>query len=154
MGPILFCILFIALVPITLYLIFKPIMEDRNLRNNVNNSDAFSRHYCYALNCTQQEAIKQLSLRNIHDALDCSLDENANTVKLMHLNASIEYQLLFYTVENRTYLKVRRAHLLHERSNIPYLVNRFFIEKLDAQPMDHAAFEALINTVNSANATK
>lgn len=154
MGPIFFCILFISLTPIALYLILKPIKEDWKLRNNVNNSDVFSRHYCYALNCTQQEAIKQLSLRNIHDALDCSLDENTNMVKLMHLNASIEYQLLFYTIENKTYLKVSRTHILHERSNIPYLVNRFFMEKLDAQPMDHATFEALINTVTSVNATE
>ena len=55
MEYIIFTILFIMAIPLLIFLILKPSMEDKKIRNNVTNSDPFTQHYCFILNCNQQE---------------------------------------------------------------------------------------------------
>lgn len=83
--------------------------------------------------------MKQLKLPNIYDPLAYTLDEDSRTIIFSHLGASIEYQFAFYVIENKTYLKVSRVRI--ERSNIPYIINHFFVEKLGATPVDYNAAE-------------
>ncbi len=142
MEYIVFIVLFILAIPLALFLIFKPVMEDKKVRNNVMNFDSLMQHYCFVLNCNQSEAIKQLAVRNVKDTLEYTFDADCLTIVFSHLGVSIEHQLSFCKVENRTYLKVSRVKFLHSRSNIPLMINRFFIEKIGAIPVDYACFES------------
>ena len=146
MEFIVFIALFILAIPLMLFLIFKPIMEDKKVRNNVMNSDPLTQHYCFVLNCNQSEVIKQLAIRNVKDTLEYTFDANSLTIVFSHLGASIEHQLSFCVVENRTYLKVSRVKFMHSRSNIPLMINRFFMEKIGAVPVDYAYFESSVCT--------
>lgn len=146
MEYIVFIILFILAILLVLFLIFKPVLEDKKVRNNIENSDSFNQHYCFVLTCDQSEAIKQLSTHNVKDTLEYIFDTDYLTIVFSHLGASIEHQLSFYVVENKTYLKVSRVKFVHDRSNIPLMINRFFIEKIEATPIDYAYFESLICT--------
>lgn len=146
MEYIVFIVLFILAIPLALFMIFKPVMEDRKVRNGVKNSDPLTQHYCFVLPCDQSEAINQLSIHNVKDSLEYTFDADCLTIIFSHLGASIEYQLSFYTVESKTYLKVSRAKFLHSRSNIPLMINRFFIDKIEATPVEYAYFESAICT--------
>ncbi len=144
MEYIVFIALFILAIPLALFLILKPVMADKKVRNNVMNSDPLMQHYCFVLNCNQSEAIEQLANRNAKDTLEYTFDADCLTIFFSHLGASIEHQLSFYVVENRTYLKVSRVKFMHSRSNIPLMINRFFIEKIGAVPVNYAYFESSV----------
>lgn len=108
------------------------------------NSDPSLQHYCFVLNCNQQEAIDQLSICNVKDTPECTLDINDLIITFSHIGVSIDYQLSFYTIENRTYLKVSRMKLFHNGSNIPFMINSFFINKIGAIPVDYTYFESVV----------
>ena len=146
MEYIVFIALFILAIPLVLFLIFHPVMADKKVRNNVTNSDPLTQHYCFVLNCDQTEAINKLSTRNVNDTLEYAFDTNRLIIVFSHLGASIEHQLSFYVVENRTYLKVSRVKFMHSGSNIPLMVNRFFIEKIGAVPVEYSYFVSSICT--------
>ena len=146
MDPIVIISLLIVAIPLTLFLVFKPIVADKKARNNVTNSDPLTRHYCFVLDCGETEAIEKLSARNVNDTLEYTFDTNRSVITFSHLGASIEHQLSFYVVEGKTYLKVSRVKLMHSRSNIPLMINRFFIEKIGAVPVDYSYFVSSICT--------
>ncbi len=146
MEYIIFIALFILAIPLALFLIFKPVIEDKKVRNNVMNSDPLTQHYCFVLDCNQTEALDKLSIHNVNDILEYTLDTNRLLIVFSHLGASIEHKLFFYVVENKTYLKVSRVKFMHSRSNIPLMINRFFVEKIDAVPVDYSYFVSSICT--------
>lgn len=135
---------FVLAAPLLLFIIFKPAIQDARVRNNVSNSDPFTRHYCYILHSTQDETVNKLSIHNITDTLEYTFDADCLTITFSHQGASIKHQLSFYTVENETYLKVSRIKFMHSKSNIPLMINQFFVKKLDAKPVDYNYFEATV----------
>ena len=145
---IVFIALFFLAIPFAVLLILKPAMEDRKIRNNVMNSDSLTQHYCFLLGSNQSEAINQLSIRNEKDTLEYTFDADRLIMVFSHFGASIEHQLSFYVVGNMTYLKVSRVKFMHSKSNIPLMINRFFIEKIGAVPVDYSYFESTICTPN------
>ena len=146
MEFVVFIALFILAMPLALFLIFKPVIADKKVRNNVTNSDPLTQHYCFVLNCEQNEALDKLSIRNVNDTLEYTFDRNRSIIVFSHLGASIEHQLSFYVAENKTYLKVSRVKMMHSRSNIPLMINRFFIEKIGAVPVDYSYFVSSVCT--------
>ena len=151
MEAIIFGIIFIIVIIIALFVIFKPVIKDKKARKNVKNFDFFTQHYSFLLNCSQNEAIQRLSTKNTNDILEYSFDNKMLTICFSPLKANIEYQLSFYCIKNTTYLRVSRVKFLYERSNIPYMINSFFIEKIDAKPIDYTTFEKNVYTVSNPN---
>lgn len=49
----IFIACFVLAIPVALYFIFKPVIEDRKVRNNITNSDPFMKHYWFALDCDE-----------------------------------------------------------------------------------------------------
>lgn len=134
--------LFFVFIPMFFFLIFKPVMADRKARNNINNSDTFTRNYCFLLNCSQADALDKLAIRNIYDPLECALDRDSMTIVF---DASLEYKLSFRVVNNKTYLKVSKSKDPLYRGNIPLMINRFFIEKIGAIPVDYSFYRSHID---------
>ena len=144
---VLFCCLFVIAVPVVLTLILKPVTADKKARKNVRNCDSLMQRHCFRLKSGREETLEQLSVRNISDALKYSIDTGSLTICFTHMNASVAYRLSFYTVDSTTYMMVSRINFLSGKSNIPYLVNRFFIEKIEAEPIDYSAFKKIIPTM-------
>lgn len=139
-------VLFTIAIPVVLFVIFKPVMVDKKVRNDIANSDPLTQHYCFVLDHDQAEALDRLAMRNVNDSLEYTLDPNRSIIVFTHLGTSIEYQLSFYVVENKTYMKVSRVKYMHSRSNIPLMINHFFIEKIGAVPVVYSYFESSICT--------
>ena len=124
-------------------MIFKPMFADRKARNGVDNCDLFSGNYHFLLENDRVSALKELSARNVFDTLEYTFHADTSTITFNHLSAKIDYRLTFIERSGCTYLKVSRIPRLHERSNIPYMINTFFIRKLNATPIDSTFFSSL-----------
>lgn len=149
MEIIVFIVLLMLFISLILFVIFKLLSDDKKIRNNVTNTDSLMRHYCFALTINQPDTVSQLSIHNVKDTLEYTFDVNHLTIVFLHLGASIEHHLSFYVFENKTYLKVSRVKFIHERSNIPLMINKFFVEKIGAVPVDYSYFESIIaNQIN------
>ena len=146
MEDVVFIALFFIATLLVLFLIFKPVSKDRKARNNVTNFDLLTQHYCFILTNDQSNAINQLATRNINDILEYVFDADCKTIVFKRFGASVECKLSFYIVENKTYLKVSRVKLLHATGNIPLMINRFFIEKIGAIPVDYTHFRTIVCT--------
>ena len=84
MEFVVFIALFILAMPLALFLIFKPVIADKKVRNNVTNSDPLTQHYCFVLNCEQNEALDKLSIRNVYDTLEYTFDRNRSIMAIPH----------------------------------------------------------------------
>lgn len=135
---------FICLAAIVLYLSLKPGFDDKKARKGVPNSDTFMNNYVYLLHTDIQEAIAKLFVPNAKDPLLYSFNHQSLTITFTEFNAPIKYNLTFYTIDHTTYLKVSRASFFYSRCTIPYKINSFFIQKLDAVPVVYSHFEKLL----------
>ena len=136
-----FAVVYLVAVIVIAYYCVKTGREDSKLRNHVNNVDASMSQYCFALDFDQQEMIRRLSVPNIHDALEYTLD--ADTLRITFLQYGVKtltYRLAFFVVEGRTYLKVSCTKTFYGKSRIPFYINRFFIEKTGAIAVDYIDF--------------
>lgn len=148
MNPIVFIVLFAVCVPLVLLLVFIPVIKDNKARNGVTNFDTFSRNYSYLLICSQENVVDMLSQKSDGDIMQYSFDLNSMIIRFEQLNATFDYQLSFHSIDNKTFLKVTQIHLIHDKSNIPLMLNRFFIKKIGAEPVDYQYSEGLVSLVN------
>lgn len=146
MEPMVFIVLFAVCVSIVLLIIFVPVIIDKKARNDVMTFDTLSKNYSYLLNCSQENAIDLLSKKSEKDILNYLFDQNAMIIQFEHSGVTVDYQLSFYTIDNKTYLRATKMNLIHESSNIPFMINRFFIEKIGAEPVDYYCFEKLTHS--------
>ena len=143
-----FVILLIVMLPFVLLLILKPVYNDKKARGKVINFDSFLKNYSFVLDCSQNDAVYLLSKKNAKDTLNYTFRQSSMIIRFEYLNASIEYQLSFYIIDNKTYLEASQLHFMVEKSNIPFMINRFFIEKIGATPIDYHYFKSIVKLNN------
>jgi len=148
MEPIVFIVLFAVCVPIVFLIIFVPVIKDKKARNGVMNYDTFSKNYSYLLNCSQENATDLLSKKSEKDILNYLFDQNALIIQFEHSGVTVDYQLSFYTIDNKTFMRATKMDLIHDKTNIPFMVNTFFINKIGAEPVDYQLFEKSENTAH------
>jgi len=136
-----------VVMPLGLFFTLKPMFNDMKIRNGVDNTDFHMCHYAFALNNTYDQAIRLLSARNVTDAMDYQFDPQKMTIDFSNNTESLKYRLTFYIIDGNTHLLVSKMNKFHGRTHIPYLINRFFVEKLGAAPVDYSAFEKRISVV-------
>lgn len=142
----IFVACFLLAMPFAIYFILKPGLDDKELRNSVNNTDITMDKFCFLLKFDQQEMIRRLSRPNIHDVLESTLDVDSLQITFRDEYNSVAYQLSFYVVGSITYLKVCRIQPYRGQKRLVYRVNRFFIEKTGAIPVDYMTFCKLTNS--------
>ena len=140
MEIFIYIIAFLLLCIVTVYGILKSYFKDRKVRNGVMNSDTFMRRYVYALKCGKQDVIDKLSTHSAYDKPEYLFDEEALIITFIHLNAKSKYQLSFIERDNCNYLYVHQIDWL-QKSHIPYMINEFWIKKVDAVPVEYSFFE-------------
>jgi len=141
-----FAVFYLIAVIGIVYFCIKNGREDSKLRNHVNNMDASMSQYCFALDFDQQEMIRQLSVPNIHDVLEYTLDADALRITFFQYGVkSLTYRLDFFVVKDRTYLRVNCVETIYGKTRIPFYINRFFIEKTGAIAVDYMEFCKLVN---------
>lgn len=99
--------------------------------------------FSFALKDDQSATIAKLKVKNQQETPESWLDDSNLVITFLHQNTRIDYQLSFVRADGVTYMNAHPIKQTGGPSQIPRMINWFFVSKLDATPMDHTAFCAL-----------
>ena len=140
---------FIVIGPAILYLILAPSIKDSKIRKNVMNYDFNAMNYCFKLPCGKDKAFQIMAVNDPKDTLSYDFDLLTSTVSFpgeFGGEFGYTYTLRFYPVNEETYLKVSCQHFFRGKSNLPFMINEFFVKKLGAVPFDYRRFDAVVGS--------
>ena len=144
MEFIIFAIVFVALIPISLFLILKPMLRERKISNGIRNQDTFSQKYLFKVNYTKNEFLQKLNIPNVYDVLEFTFDNNTMTITFSEYNAKIPYLVTIKELENGCYIRLTKKVFFGDKSNIPYYINEFMIKKFDAELLPYEEYKNII----------
>ena len=130
----IFIIMFVVVViPIALYIIFKPMFRQNKLLNGIVNYDTFMRKFVFRIEITKEEFYSQLKIRNINDVLEYSLNEDCSVITFTMYNAKYSYKIIVDDFNESIILRVEQIQIT---SKPAFRINEFFIKKFNATPLE------------------
>ncbi len=129
-----FVIMFVVVViPIALYIIFKPMFRQNKLLNGIVNYDTFMRKFVFRIEITKEEFYSQLKIRNINDVLEYSLNEDCSVITFTMYNMKYSYKIIVDDFNESIILRVEQIQIT---SKPAFRINEFFIKKFNATPLE------------------
>ncbi len=135
----LFLLLALLLLGFALIYIFKPVYNDHKITKGVYNRDICSHQYLFRVEKSLDEIVQLLAKNNAYDTLDYAYDPNTNVITF---EKQISYNLRITPQGAHCILTVTQKNIFHSKSNVPFGINTFFIQKLDAVPIPYYDQEA------------
>ena len=130
----IFVIMFVVVViPIALYVIFKPMFRQNKLLNGIVNYDTFMRKFVFRIEITKEEFYSQLKIRNINDVLEYSLNEDCSVITFTMYNKKYSYKIIVDDFNESIILRVEQIQIT---SRPAFHINEFFIKKFNATPSE------------------
>ena len=130
----IFVIMFVVVViPIALYIIFKPMFRQNKLLNGIVNYDTFMRKFVFRIEITKEEFYSQLKIRNINDVLEYSLNEDCSVITFTMYNMKHSYKIIVDDFDESIILRVEQIQIT---SKPAFRINDFFIKKFNATPLE------------------
>ena len=130
----IFVIMFVVVViPIALYIIFKPMFRQNKLLNGIVNYDTFVRKFVFRIEITKEEFYSQLKIRNINDVLEYSLNEDCSVITFTVYNMKYSYKIIVDDFNESIILRVEQIQIT---SKPAFRINEFFIKKFNATPLE------------------
>ncbi len=141
---------FFALFVTVLLFILIPTFKNAKACNGVENTDTFTRYFCFLLNVSPEEALEKLSVKSEQDEMSYVLLKETRIITFLDGAASVDYDISFYKHEEKYYMSVRQIPaVIIRRTFIPLVVNPFFVKKLNAVPFAYNRFLAIKDTAES-----
>ena len=138
MGKYIYVFLFIViLIPIALYVIFKPMIRQNKLLNGVINYDTFKRKFVFSIELSKEEFYSQLKIHNVKDCLDYCLNEDYSTISFIKHSGKYQYKMF---IEEDNGVIVLRLEQIAIASKAVYFINEFFIKKFNATPLEYEKY--------------
>ena len=144
MEFILFVLAFVILIPLVLYFVLAPMLREKRISNNVRNQDALSQEYLFKVNCAKDEFLQKINLSNADDVLEFTFDNNTMTITFSKYNANIPYTVFIKEFDGACYIKLKKNALISDRSNIPYQINEFMINKFNAELLPYEQYKNIV----------
>ena len=130
----IFVVMFVVVViPIALYIIFKPMFRQNKLLNGIVNYDTFMRKFVFRIEITKEEFYSQLKIRNINDVLEYSLNEDCSVITFTMYNMKYSYKIIVDDFNESIILRVEQIQIT---SKPAFRINEFFIKKFNATPLE------------------
>jgi len=130
----IFVIMFVVVViPVALYIIFKPMFRQNKLLNGIVNYDTFMRKFVFRIEITKEEFYSQLKIRNINDVLEYSLNEDCSVITFTMYNMKYSYKIIVDDFNESIILRVEQIQIT---SKPAFRINEFFIKKFNATPLE------------------
>ena len=134
----IFVIMFVVVViPIALYIIFKPMFRQNKLLNGIVNYDTFMRKFVFRIEITNEEFYSQLKIRNINDVLEYSLNEDCSVITFTMYNMKYSYKIIVDDFDESIILRVEQIQIT---SKPAFRINEFFIKKFNATPLEFVKY--------------
>ena len=129
-----FAIIFVIIViPVVLYVIFKPMFRENKLLNGIVNYDTFMRKFVFRISLTKEEFYSQLKIRNINDILEYSLNDDCSVITFDMYNMKYPYKIIVDDFNESIILRVEQIQVT---SKPAFYINEFFIKKFNATPLE------------------
>jgi len=130
----IFVIMFVVVViPIALYIIFKPMFRQNKLLNGIVNYDTFMRKYVFYIEFSKVEFFSKLKARNINDVLEYSLNDDCSVITFTMYNMKYSYKIIVDDFRGAIILRVEQ---IQPTSKVAFFINEFFIKKFNATPLE------------------
>ena len=131
-------IFFFVIMLLALYLIFKPIIKQKNLLNGTVNYDAFMHKYVFRIPLKKEDFYAHLKTPNVCDALEYYLSEDYTVITFKMYNYNFSYEMNVAEFNDSIVLRVKQLSV----NNRPALhINEFFIKKFDAEPLNFEQYK-------------
>ncbi len=141
MGFLIFSIIiFLFLMAVVLGNIIPVYKSHRATTDSIINHDATMRKFVYKVNLTSDEIINLLMTKNALDELVCEVDSKKSKIKFLEFGSSRDYY--YYIQEYNGFSIIRLEQVaLTGQGYIPYKLNPFMINKLQAQIIPFAEYD-------------
>ena len=144
MESIILAMVLVALIPVVLFFILKPMFRERKISNGIRNQDAFSQNYLFKINYSKQEFLNRIERSSITDLMDYTFDNNTMIITFSKYSAKIPYAVIIKELEGGCYIRLTKSVFLGDRSNIPYYINEFMIKKFDAELLPYEEYKSAV----------
>ena len=121
-------------IPAVLYIILKPMHQQRKLTNGVVNYDAAMRKFIFKIFISKEDFYSKLKTPNIKDVLEYDFNEQISVITFKRYNAQFSYGIKIDEHKEFVILTVEQISI---SSRISYFINAFFIRKFNAEPIDY-----------------
>lgn len=132
-GCIYILAFFFVVIPITLFLILRPMQKHNKCLNSIVNYDVFMRKYVFRVGLNNDEFLAKLKIPNVNDVLSYTLSDDCTVITFKRHNVYCAYII---NVDASNESIVLRVEQLSVCSRFSYLINEFFICKFNAEPLD------------------
>ena len=98
------------------------------------NCDGSMQHFVFRVRISEDEVFQRLSVRNIKDELVCEPDPAHRRLRFFSdYGSSLDYTILFLPEADALVVRLDQIQAIAMRSSIPFKINPYMIEKLDAE---------------------
>lgn len=138
----LLALLLPAVALIVLYAVLAPSMLNKRATNDVCNTDEAMKNYLYKTALSQEEFLSELEHLPVKrkDKLTCSFYPATMRITFATRKVRTPFMIAVHDRGDHRIVHLLKNELSSPRSNIPYYINPFLIEKLGLEPIDYQTY--------------
>ncbi len=99
----------------------------------IRNCDGTLQHFVFRVRLSEEELFRRLAQLSDADELSCEADRENGRVTLSEYGASAAYRFTLQAEEDALLLRLDQCRPLAQVGNIPWKINLFFQNKLNAE---------------------
>ena len=136
-------VLFFLLISIPLVLGHTiPIYKNHSkATGSIINYDALMRKFVYKINLSYQQVIELLAAKNATDELSCAFDLDNAIIRFSDFGSHRDYHFQIQECNGFSVLKLEQVASIGIKSSVPYKLNPFFVNKLQAEMLPFSKYE-------------
>ena len=136
----IFLMMFALVAPAIIYTAISVLKKHSQSTGNIVNYDAFMNKYVYKVPMIKSEIISTLNVRIVADELSCTLDLERTVMVFSDYDGSLEYFFYIQEQDGFSILMLEKVYAMGMRSYIPYKLNPFMVNKLQAEIVPFAQY--------------
>ena len=157
-----FIVVFVALW----FFVIKPFLQERRIKNGVQNHDKFRTDFLFRVYCSEKEFLSKLNLENDSDVLKYTFSEKMKKLTLEHIisekmkkltlehiisekmkkftmSNTEEYSVLIKEFDGGIYVRLSN-NVFEQRTNTRYYINEFMIKKFNAELLPYDEYNDIV----------
>ncbi len=124
---------FVFLIPLVLGIIIPIYKSHYKATGGIINYDATMRKFVYKVNRSSEDIINLLKIKNDIDELSCTFDFDKSVIRFSDYGSYIDYYFRVQECNGFSVLMLEQVSLIGMSSHIPYKLNPFMVDKLQAE---------------------
>ncbi len=143
MGFLPFSIFFfLILMPLVLGIILPIYKKHKEVSDGIINYDSTMRKFVYKVNYPSEEILNLLVTKNDADELTCEINFEKAILKFSEYGSSREYYYNIQECNGFSIIRFEQVALIGMSSHVPYKLNPFMVQKLQAEIIPYSQYGA------------